>query len=108
MHHTKGLVSDKSNQNLLVSLFDVVAVCFSLTVTTLALQVQEGVKWQKNLKGIVLWISEGHGHFPMMGTEEWIEGRGCVSVCSCTHLCTEKEGLYQLYQSGPNIVEKHD
>lgn len=54
MHHTKGLVSDKSNQKLLVSLFDVVAVCFSLTVTTLALQVQEGVKWQKNLKGIVL------------------------------------------------------
>lgn len=41
MHHTKGLVSDKSNQKLLVSLFDVLAVSFSLTVTMQALEAQE-------------------------------------------------------------------
>lgn len=39
MHHTAGLVSDKSNQKLLVSLFDVLAVRFSLT--TQALEAQE-------------------------------------------------------------------
>lgn len=40
MHHTKGLASDKSNQKLLVFLFDVSAVPFSLTVTMQALEVQ--------------------------------------------------------------------
>lgn len=41
MHHTKGLVSDKSNQKLSVSLFDVLAVSFSLRVTTQALEAQD-------------------------------------------------------------------
>lgn len=44
MHHTKGLVSDKSNQKLLVSLFDVLAVRFSLTLTMQALEAQEECK----------------------------------------------------------------
>lgn len=44
MHHTKGLVSDKSNQKLLVCLFDVLAVSFSFPVTTQALEAQEDCK----------------------------------------------------------------
>lgn len=44
MHRTKGLASDKSNQKLLVSLFDVLAVSFSLTVTMQALEAQEECK----------------------------------------------------------------
>lgn len=35
MQHTTGLVSDKSNQKFLVSLFDVLAVRFSLTMQAL-------------------------------------------------------------------------
>jgi len=41
IHHTKGLVSDKINQKLLVSLFDVSAGSFSLTATMQALEAQE-------------------------------------------------------------------
>jgi len=106
MHHTKGLVSDKSNQKLLLSLFDVDAACFSLTVTTLALQVQEGVKWQKNLKSIVLWISEGHRHFPMMGTEEWTEAEG-VCLCAHAHTCVQRKKDYTDYTSQVQILGRN-
>lgn len=108
MHHTKGLVSDKSNQKLSVSLFDVLAVSFSLRVTTQALEAQE-CKQQKDVKrgksSVV--TSEGHGHLLMHRSFQWHQGnermkrrqRGCVCVCAL--LCTEEE---RLHWSAPSTV----
>lgn len=44
MHHTKGLVSYKSTQKLLVSLFDVFGARLFLTATMQALGAQEESK----------------------------------------------------------------
>lgn len=68
MHHTKGLVSYKSTQKLLVSLFDVFAARLFLTATMQALGARRSAKQQKDLnrgKEIVLETSEGHSHLLM-------------------------------------------
>lgn len=108
MHHTKGLASDKSNQKLLVFLFDVFAVRFSLTVTMQALEVQEECKAaEKSQEG-----KASSRKYPRARDVEWPEAsegmswgqRVCVCVCVCAHLCTEREGLHRLHRAAPNII----
>ena len=110
IHHTKGLVSDKINQKLLVSLFDVSAGSFSLTATMQALEAQEerkaaerseeGKEWCYKHPGataISSWISAASATEGMNGQTR---GRGVrLRACACTHPCTEEE---RWQRSAPN------